>query len=602
MSLIERRRPPFNADLLLRVGLVWLVVSAIFLTIKWPAIMSLQLPDADDTLRLVQLRDLVAGQSWFDLHQYRIDPPHGVLMHWSRLVDAPLLLVYSLLAPLLGAGLAERVTLVAVPLLTLGAALLLAGRLAWRMFGEETVFYACLVLALASAVAGQLQPLRIDHHGWQIVCVLAALNGLAARSERTGGRIAGLALGLGMTISLELLPIAALFGAVLAWRWLRDPKANALCVHFVRTLAGTGVAAFLATRGFADLASHCDTLSPAYLAGLGVAAIGLTLLSLAPPLPRPAFALGLAVSGAAAIGAMLAIAPQCASGPFVALDPLVQQYWYANVREGMPIWRQDFTIILRLIVPPLVGLWAALQLWLRSAGWLRRFWGEYAVIAVGILLLALVVSRSAAFAAAVSAVPLGWLLREWRRRALNMRRPAQRLALFTASVLVVMPDLPLTAAKLISPVRAAPVQSAQFVCDIPAAAALRGKAPATIFAPIDNGPMLLLHTRHSVVATAHHRAAHALHDTIAAFIAEPAEAEAIVRSHGARYVAICPGLAEAAIYRQVAPTGLMASLSKDQAPAWLRPVPLPRQSGLLLWEVLPPREAGTKTIASPFMQ
>ena len=61
--------------------------------------------------------------------------------------------------------------------------------------------------------------------------------------------------------------------------------------------------------------------------------------------------------------------------------------------------------------------------------------------------------------------------------------------------------------------------------------------------------MLLLHSRHKVVATAHHRAPQALHDVIAAFTADPAKAEAIVRGRRARYVAICPGLAEAAIYR-----------------------------------------------------
>lgn len=588
--LTDRRRPAFTVDLLQRVGLVWLVVSVIFIAVKWSAIAGLQMPDADDTLRLVQLRDLVAGQGWLDLHQYRIDPPRGVLMHWSRLVDLPLWLVYSALAPLLGGGLAERVTLVVVPLLTLGVALLLVGRLAWRMLSEEAVFFACLVFVLSSAVAGQLQPLRIDHHGWQIVCLLAALNGLAARSERTGGRVAGIALGLGMTISLELLPVAALFGAMLAWRWLRDSKASALCLHFIRSLALTGVLAFVATRGTADLVSHCDTLSPAYLVALGVAALGLTLLSCAPPLPRLALALGMAASAAAALGTMLAIAPQCSAGPFVTLDPLVQHYWYANVREGMPIWRQDGAVMLKLMVPPLAGLWAGVMLWLRSAGWLRRFWGEYVLIAIGTLLLAVVVSRSAAFAAALGAVPLGWMLREWRRRMLTARRRGRRVTLVAASALVIMPDLPLAAARLFTPAQAAPQQSVQFICDIPVAApALHGLAPATIFAPIDNGPMLLLHTKHSVVATAHHRAASALKDTIAAFLADPAQAEAIVRRHGARYVAVCPGLAEAEIYRQAAPNGLMAQLSKGQAPAWLRPVALPRESGLLLWAVLPAR-------------
>lgn len=588
MSLSDRRRPAFTADLFVRVGLIWLVVAVIFVATKWPAIAALQLPDSDDSLRLVQLRDLVAGQGWFDLTQHRVDPPHGMPMHWSRLVDAPLLLVYSALAPLFGAALAERMTLIAVPLITLFCALLLTGRLAWRLLGDQAIAYACLVLALATAVTGQMQPLRIDHHGWQIVAVLAALNGLAARSERTGGRVAGIALGVGMTISLELLPIAALVGAVLGLRWLLEPKARALCLHYVRALAATALLAFAATRGLSDFNAYCDTLSPPYLIALVTAAGGLTLLGLAPPWPRPALALGMAASAGAGIGVLLAMAPQCSSGPFVMLDPLVQQFWYSNIREGMPVWQQDFTVMLRMIVPPLFGLYAAAALWQRSSGWLRRFWFEYLLIALGTVLLAMVISRAAGFAAAVAAIPLGGLLREWHRKAQTIRRPAKRALVLAATALVVMPDLPLLFAKALSPVRAAPVHTAQFVCDVPAAApALNRLTPATVFAPIDNGPMLLLTTGHKVVATAHHRAPQALHDVIAAFTAEPAKAEALVRAHGARYVAICPGLAEAQIYRAAAPKGLMAELSNGQAPAWLRPLAVPAASGLKLWEVLP---------------
>src|SRR5437763_434317 len=45
--------------------------------------------DTDDAMRLVEIRDFLAGQGWFDLHQYRLDPPAGLPMHWSRLVDLP---------------------------------------------------------------------------------------------------------------------------------------------------------------------------------------------------------------------------------------------------------------------------------------------------------------------------------------------------------------------------------------------------------------------------------------------------------------------------------------------------------------------------------
>jgi hypothetical protein len=61
------------------------------------------LPDPDDALRLVELRDWLGGQGWFDVTQYRIDPAHGgVAMHWSRLVDVPLAAVVVALRPLLG--------------------------------------------------------------------------------------------------------------------------------------------------------------------------------------------------------------------------------------------------------------------------------------------------------------------------------------------------------------------------------------------------------------------------------------------------------------------------------------------------------------------
>jgi len=43
------------------------------------------------------------GRSWFDVHQYRIAAPEGVPMHWSRLVDIPIVGMVLLLRPLLGA-------------------------------------------------------------------------------------------------------------------------------------------------------------------------------------------------------------------------------------------------------------------------------------------------------------------------------------------------------------------------------------------------------------------------------------------------------------------------------------------------------------------
>src|SRR6202007_1565415 len=75
-----------------------LAVLALILSVAkfWPSVVSVWSTGAfanpDDAMRLVEVRDWRAGQAWFDLHQYRLDPPTGVDMHWTRVVDVPLAL------------------------------------------------------------------------------------------------------------------------------------------------------------------------------------------------------------------------------------------------------------------------------------------------------------------------------------------------------------------------------------------------------------------------------------------------------------------------------------------------------------------------------
>ena len=120
----------FGWPTVVRAVLVWLVLCVILFTATRTAIATMRFADPDDALRLLEVRDLLGGQNWFDVHQYRVAAPEGVPMHWSRLVDIPVAGLILLLRPLLGAAGAETVALVAVPLLTLLCALLLIARLA----------------------------------------------------------------------------------------------------------------------------------------------------------------------------------------------------------------------------------------------------------------------------------------------------------------------------------------------------------------------------------------------------------------------------------------------------------------------------------------
>lgn len=200
--------------------LVWLGLCLLTLIVNAKSIAEIRFPDPDDLLRLLQVRDWIGGQSWFDVHQYRIDLPAGAAMHWTRLIDPPIAVMILALRPFLGQHLAELAALTLVPLLTLGCVVALVARLARRMFGAEVGLFACLVLAISVPVLHQLRPLRIDHHGWQIVMALIALNSAFATNPRKGGTVAGLALAFWLTISIEGLPLAAAFMGLFALRWL----------------------------------------------------------------------------------------------------------------------------------------------------------------------------------------------------------------------------------------------------------------------------------------------------------------------------------------------------------------------------------------------
>ena len=67
--------------------------------------------DNDDVMRLVQVRDLLAGQSWFDLTQARLGLEGGTLMHWSRLIDLPIAALISVFRPIVGTVQAETLAL-----------------------------------------------------------------------------------------------------------------------------------------------------------------------------------------------------------------------------------------------------------------------------------------------------------------------------------------------------------------------------------------------------------------------------------------------------------------------------------------------------------
>jgi hypothetical protein len=572
---------------------VWLVVAALLLVVYAGAIAAQRFSDPDDALRLVQVRDWLAGQSWFDVHQYRVAAPGGVAMHWSRLVDLPLAAMIVILRPLVGMAQAEMITLVAIPLLTLLITLLLVGRLTAKFFNGETVVMVCLVTSFGLQLLFQMTPLRIDHHGWQVVLALVALNGLAARDAVRGGLVIGIALAALLAISIEGLPITAVFLGVLALRGLIDraqrPFDGLAAAASALVLASGAI--FLGTRGTADLVTHCDQISPVHLALFAIAALSSAGLALKTPRRWPAALAALAAIGAVTLAASaLLIDPQCRSGAFSALDPLVAKLWYGHVTEGLPVWQLPLPLALETVGLPLVGLFASVLLWRdASSATEKAWWRDQGLVVAGALAIAALLARASATASGIAAISTGVLIMRWII-ALRAQQPLRRIAGYLVILVMLLPPLPVIAWTLLTappaPTSAASRQTPAAPCDYAMAGRALDRLPPTdILMPLDIGSFILVRSHHRVVATDHHRGAAAMNDVVRAFVGTADEAHAIIHRRHAALIAVCPNLGEPKTYRNHAPHGFMAQLLDDQTPPWLQKVDLAPGSHMLFWKV-----------------
>jgi hypothetical protein len=572
----------------LSVAAIWAITSVLLVVITWSAIVAWRFPDPDDQMRLLQVRDWLAGQSWFDLTQHRLNDPAGVPMHWSRVVDLPIAAVILTLRPLLGQLAAEHVALVVVPLLTLGAVMALVAALARRLLDNDgAALMAVCITPLGVEVLHQLRPMRIDHHGWQMATALLAAYALVGAPTRKAGLLAGATIAVWLSISLEGLPMIAAILALVSLKWAVMPANRPLLTATVAATSLGAVFVFLVSHpASAWLVSPCDAVSPVYLAMLMVATVGTIALTALPIRTVAGRLAGLAGVGVAALVPLPLLAPQCAAGPFGRLDPLVHHYWYMNVAEGLPLWDQTPFAIVNTIALPLLGLAGAMLAVRTSTGEERVRWITLLFLLGAATAAAIFVQRSGGVANLLAIAGVVRLLHPLllRARAIDSlpKRLAATFGIFAAAAPGAVFDTSLAA--LAPDPRVATVHRAMGCLDASDMRALHALPRGNVLAPLDISPAILLLTPHDAVASGHHRGATAMHDVIAAFVGTEDQAHAIILRRRIDYVAFCPGLPEIMIYESESPSGFLARLDAGRIPAWLTPMPLPG-SPAKVWRV-----------------
>ena len=304
----------------------------------------------DDFMRLVQVVDWVDGQAWNDLVQRRLNPPHGVAMHWSRLADIPLAAAVVLGEPWLGRDEALQAAVLIVPALLGGCFI---GLFCWASAplapNRQTLPVVLMIPALLGPMQ-QFRPGRIDHHGLQLLLAILAIGYLIRvleshgspavaggprlhsprRSQHGRGAAAlGAVCGVSLAVGLETLPFIAAVTAALGLAWVLRGNGAELLWAFGIGLSATTLAMLALTRPPAEWTTiACDRLSvgqlPLALLALAVGAAASRVPGrVAGTMARLILPAGIGMAGLALIALTL---PACVLIP------------YANLAEGLGYW------------------------------------------------------------------------------------------------------------------------------------------------------------------------------------------------------------------------------------------------------------------------
>ncbi|WCT73177.1 AcrB/AcrD/AcrF family protein [Sphingomonas naphthae] len=571
---------------------IWIGIACWMLWQRWAAIGWFALPDTDDNMRMMQVRGLLNGQGWYDLRQYRLDPPGGANIHWSRLVDLPIAGLILIGRLFVSGPIAEKFAVAVAPLLALGGglyALMLAAR---RLAGPWAFLMAAAILVCANTPLAMWMPLRIDHHGWQLAFLMLMVAGIADPKRTRGGATAGIATAASLAIGLELMPYMALGGGLLMLWWALEGEEAPRLKAYAATLAAGSALGYLLFVSNDNRLPVCDALSPVWLsatlaagaAAYGVASIGIERRSIR--------IVALLAVGVVLAGGFALAWPDCLGAP-ERLPPELKQSWFNNVREAKPIYRHGWRVAVPTAALPIIGaLGAIVSAWIARASDRLMPWAAVAILSIAATALLFWQTRAgpaAQFLAVPGATALTLLAfrRASASRHMLVRVTVPVAAYLVCSSLVVWWVVSAIPTEKVSKVRKLVNRANRRCPTLPALRPIAMLPRATIMTFIDLSPRLIVATHHNAIAGPYHRNAQAILDVQHTFRAtDPEEARGIIRRHGAGLVLICPGMSESTLYAARARDGFYMQLMRGKVPGWLQPVPLPEKSPFRLWRVL----------------
>ncbi len=551
------------------------------------------LPGPDDFLRLSQVENWISGQSWYDLRAYRIFPPLGADIHWSRFADAPLGLLVVVFERFTDLKTAGRLAAIVWPLIlfltTLSAMVAVCDRIA----GKQYRLLALLFFVMSITTLAEFKPGRIDHHNLQILILAFIMLGFVGGLGRFSNYFIGVLISLSVVIGLDLLLIIVAIISFFALEWCFQKEGS------IKRLSHLGIGMSLSAFAFYIISfpidrwlsnNACDAFSLVYVFALVVlsgAFIALAMLSNTNLLSgkavffKRAFVGG--VFGLITIASIFAIFPNCLEGPLGTIDAELKLRWLDKVVEAKGL-------IENIAIDPANGITQAIylgiMLFVMLAVLLKKQASKPELLIIGFIVLICILGafyqtrilRTGLYAVIPFTVIFIAMSGEWFTKIFAGKK---FIIHSIQSVLCVL----LTSAFWFIMGAFAPINSDQnveasdtaelinsteqpLICTSDKAQAVLASAEkGHVISDLNTATSILIHTNHSVEASSYHRNGRSILNVISFFDALPKDSKKIAEKRKANYVVICK------VDIVPSPTNggqSLASLIKsNQLPQWL---------------------------------
>lgn len=533
-------------------------------------------PDGDDVMRLQQIRDFLGGQSWFDMTQYRLGLEGGTVMHWSRIPDAPLIILIKIFGVFMPAAAAESLAITLWPPLSSVFVVIGLCMAARRMGGDKTMVFLSVLILSYVPLHYRFFPGSIDHHNLQLGFLALALGGaLDARFRAKSFMLSGAALAISVAIGVEVYIFVGIICAYIAIAWaIKGEEVARSAQAFGVMFAAMICLIFFGTIAPANyLQVYCDALSLVTLSAAIIGGGGLALLTVGLKGRSAAWRWGGLVALGVGCGfVLLTVAPQCLANPLDELPETMRLEWLSRIQEARPLVSElsdGFGSILYLIGPSIL---ATIILIVNITKDQQRFQNSLMLaLLLGMLGMTFYQIRFYVFGHLVALVPLAvWIGKNYvQGKAKNKDSVRYILALVLSAPLTY-----LSIDVLMMPSNEkSGKEEENAVCQSDAALAYYADKPVSLILASPNiTPAILTKSRHRAVFGNYHRNIEGGTLALTVFFSEPELAQKLLQENQVTYLHLCTGGAALQLYSARETATFMQALLAGDAPNFLQRV------------------------------